>query len=128
MAKYVHPDIFDKGLEEVVNNCDAMMLIDSYTPGDSYAIIESRSVCDVIMAGGDFTLQTFGTDEREIEVAAKSGTAKADSPLTPDLHVALMDGVNSRVLVVANETSDQPVSIGNPVDFPAWIVRGKQPV
>ena len=128
MSKYVHPDVLDKGLEEIVNNCDLMVLIDSYTPGDSYAVVESRSVCDVVMVGGDFTLQTFETDEREVEVAAKSGTAKATSPLTPDLHIALMDSIGSRVLCVANETSDQPVSISNPVDFPSWIVRAKQPV
>jgi hypothetical protein len=80
------------------------------------------------MAPADFPLSNYGTNERQIIIAAKSGTANAPSGLTPDLHIAILDTANDKVLAVANETSDQPIQNGNPITFPAWSIRGRQPL
>ena len=128
MAKWVHPDVLDSGLNEIINNANQMSLVTSFSPGDSYAIVTSRSVCDVAMAPTDFTLGNFGTNERQITVAAKAGTASGTSPVTPDLVIALLDTGTTRVLAVADEQSNQPITTGNPINFPVWNVRGRQPV
>lgn len=127
-GKFVHKDVFDRGLEEVKNNANQMSLITSFAPGDAYALVASRSVCDIAMTAADLIINNYGTTERKIDVAAKQGTASAASPVSSDLHIALLDTVGQRVMAVADETSDQPVTSGNPVAFPAWELRGRQPV
>jgi hypothetical protein len=128
MPKWVHTDVLDNGLNEVLNNTNQMSLVTGFAPGDAYAVVVARSVCDVAMTGGDFTLQNFGTNERELEVATKTATATAASPATPDLHIVLLDTAGQRVLAVCDETSDQAIASGNPITFPQWSLRGRQPV
>ena len=94
MAKYLHPNVLDNGLQYIINaaggNLD-MLLITSYTQGDSYAVVDSRKVCTINMVGGDLTLGNQGTLGRKLDVAEKSGTATG-SASSPDLHIALVDG------------------------------------
>ena len=125
MAKYVNPNVLNNGLTHITSNANQMVLIPNYA--DNYSTINSSKLCTITMVPGDFTLRAYQTDEREIEVATKSTTADVGAP-SPDLHVALLNSSQSEVLTVANETSNQPISQGNEVVFPAWIIRAKQPV
>jgi hypothetical protein len=59
--------------------------------------------------------------------ATKSATASANSGATPNLHIAFVDTVNSKVLWVTDETSDQVVTSGNTVNFPALTYTSGQP-
>jgi hypothetical protein len=128
MAKFIHQDVMDRGLTEIVNNANQMSLITGYAVGDAYAVAIAKSVCNVAMGPADMVTGPFGTNERKIDVAAKTGTASSSSPVTPDLHIALVDTAGSRILAVADETSDQPVTNGNPINFPSWEIRARQPV
>lgn len=128
MPRFVHTDVLDNGLNVIKNSGNRMVLITSYAQGESYATVNAKAVASVAMVAADFTLGALGTYERQITVAAKSVNATVDSPATPDLHVAILDTAGSRVLAVANESSDQSVKAGNPVDFPAWTIRARQPV
>lgn len=128
MPKYVHPDALDRGLVEIRDNADQMLVITSYAQGDAYAVVNSRSVCSIPMVPADMALGARGTLDRQITVAAKTGTATAASPPAPDLHLALVDSTGGRVLAVGNETSDQQIVNGNPIQTPQWFVIASQPV
>lgn len=127
MPKWVDTEVMNKGLEHLQANCNQMMLIETYAQGDSYAVVTGNDLGNVAMAVGDFTLGDQGVYGRQIAVASKSTTASRTSALTPDLHIALLDTVNSRVLAVTNEQSDQPITISNPLNIPAWNINCNQP-
>ncbi|MCP5197298.1 MAG: hypothetical protein H6974_11005 [Gammaproteobacteria bacterium] len=132
MATWWHADVVDNGIAYIKNNCDAIALIDAYSAGDSYATVVGNSVCSVVVDSSDFTLADNSSfaGSRKISVGAQSGTASADSVATPALHFAYLDTGNSKVLAVSDETSDQVITNGNPVSFPALdpLFTTKQPV
>lgn len=127
MPKFVSTTVMDSGLSQISTTTNNMHLITAYTQGDSYAVVVGNSVCTVAMTGTDFTLQAQGTYGRQIAVAAKAGTASGSSAATPDLHIALVDSSGAVVLAVSDELSDQPITSGNPINFPAWNVNANQP-
>ena len=130
MPKYLHPNVLDNGLQYIIDaaagNVD-MLLITAYSQGDSYAVVDSNKVCTMNMVGGDFTLGNQGTLGRKVDVAEKSGTATG-SAASPDLHVAIVDVTNSRVLAVTDESSDQNITNGNPITVPTFAINMNQPV
>lgn len=129
MAKWYHPDVLDKGLVEIAAKGNSIRLLKTYAAGDSYAVVNgTNTICSAAMTGTDFTLQNQGVNGREQAVGAKTGTASAGSGATPDLHVAIVDTVNSIVLVVTDETSDREVLNGDPINFPAFKIQNNQPV
>lgn len=126
MAKWAHSDVLDGGLNAIRNNATRMILIKAYTAGDSYAAVAANAVCTITMASGDYTLSGSANNPRVCTTGAKSGTASANSGATPDLHIAFTDNV-SKVLWVTDETSDQVVTSGNTVNFPALTYTSNQP-
>ncbi len=128
MPKYYNPNVLDSGLSHIKTNADEMRLLKAYTAGDSHATVLTNSIATIAVVTGDFTLGNQGTLGRQLAVAAKSGTANADSGATPDLHIAIVDSVGTEVLAVTDETSDQVVTNGNPVDVPTFNLKQNQPV
>jgi hypothetical protein len=126
MTKWAHSDVLDGGLNAIRNNATRMILIKAYTAGDSYATVVANAVCTVTMASGDYTLSGSANNPRVCTTGAKSSTASANSGATPDLHIAFTDNV-SKVLWVTDETSDQVVTSGNTVNFPALTFTSNQP-
>ena len=126
MAKYVHSDVLDGGLNAIRNGAAKMLLIKSYAAVDSYATVTAAAICEVTMAPGDFALTGADGAARVLSVSAKSGAAFANSGATPNLHIAFTDGV-SKVLLVTDETSDQVVTSGNTVNFPTLTYTSGQP-
>jgi hypothetical protein len=126
MAKYAHIDVLDGGLNAIKNNATRMLLIKAYTAGDSYATVAGNKIAEVTMAPGDFTISGADAAARVLTVAARSGTASANSGATPDLHIAFTDNV-SKVLFVTKETSNQVVTSGNTVNFPSLTYTSAQP-
>lgn len=126
MAKWVHADVLDGGLNAIKNNAIRMLLLKAYTVGDNYATVTANAICTVTLASGDFTLSGAANNPRVCTVGAKSGTASASSGPAPDLHIAFTDNVG-KVLWVTDETSDQAVTSGNTVNFPALTYTSNQP-
>lgn len=126
MAKYAHADVLDNGLNQIKNNAIRMLLLKAYTAADSYATVTGNSICSVTMTGTDYTLSGSDNAPRVLTVAAKTGTASANSGATPNLHIAFTDNV-SKVLWVTDETSDQVVTSGNTINFPSLTYTSSQP-
>lgn len=128
MAKFFNSRVLDYGLTEVTTNGNRLVLLKTYTFGDSYATVNTtNNIGFVAVSGADMTLESNG-NARRIVVAAKTITGATDSGAAPDLHVAIVDTVNSRVLVVTDETSDQQIFNGNDVNVPTWNITMNQPV
>lgn len=128
MAKYAHPDVLDQGPNFIKTNCNRMALISTYTFGASYATVNGNILADVAMTSTDFTLADSGNDRTLTTAAGKSDTAANSSGGSATNHVAFLDTVNSKVLWVTEETTGQPITAGNPVNFPSLVYASKQPV
>jgi hypothetical protein len=127
MAKYAHADVLDNGIAYIKANCNKMILINGFS--SSYATVNgANKVAEVAMATGDFTLAGADGAARVMTVAAKSNvTSSASATGTPDLHVAFVDTVTSKVLYVTDETTNQPVTAPNPINFPSLTYTCGQP-
>jgi hypothetical protein len=126
VAKYVHSDVLDGGLNAIRNGAIRMLLLKTYMPADSYATVTANTICEVTMASSDYALTGADGAARILSVSAKSGTAFASSGATPDLHIAFTDSV-SKVLLVTDETSDQVITSGNTINFPSLTYTSSQP-
>jgi hypothetical protein len=126
MAKYAHADVLDGGLNAIKNNATRMLLLKNYTMADSYATVAGNAICTVAMVSGDYTLSGADGASRILTIAAKSGTASANSGISPNLHIAFTDNVG-KVLLVTDETTDQVVTSGNTINFPSLTYTSGQP-
>lgn len=139
--KYFHPDLMDKGLQELKTVAQAGNLRLVLLSQGSSVVSECRTLYDggagkyrlsneVTVNNADITLQNRTGGGREAAIIAKSGTAAATIGGTPDLHVALLDVTagQERVLFVTDETSNQPITSGNPINFPAFAPGFSNPV
>ncbi len=126
MAKYVHSDVLDGGLNAIKNNATRMLLLKAYSVADSYATVTANAICSVPMTSGDYTLSGSDGAARGLTISARSGTAAADSGTAPNLHIAFTDNV-SKVLLVTDETSNQAITNGNTVNFPSLTYTSSQP-
>ena len=128
MAKWVHSDVLDNGISAIKANANKQVLLKAYTPGDSYSTVNGTSkLAEVAMASGDYTLGSGSGSSRTLTTAAgKSATASASSGASPDLHIAFVDTVNSKVLWVT-ATSNATVTVGDTVNFPVLAYTADQP-
>lgn len=126
MAKFVHSDVLDNGLNGIKTVATKMMLIKAYTAGDSYATVISNLLAEATMASGDYTLSSSGNNRVLTTASGKSATASAGSGAAPDLHIAFTDGA-AKVLWVTDETTDQVITSGNTVNFPQLTYTSNQP-
>lgn len=125
MAKWVASSVLDNGINQIKNNATRMCLIKAYAAADSYATVAGNIVAESAMTGTDYTLSSVSSDRRAT-TATKSATASANSGAAPNLHIAFID-VSNNVLWVTDETSDQVVTSGNTVNFPALTYTSAQP-
>lgn len=129
MAKWVHADVLDFGIDRIKTDANAQWLIKAYTAGDNYATVSGNMCAEASMASGDYTIASSGSNRTLTTASGKTdSSANASSGATPDLHIAFVDTVNSKVLWVTDETSDQVITAGNPVNFPnALVYTSNQP-
>lgn len=128
MAKYNHPEVLDNGLALIRTNTQRIALIGNYAAGDTYATVTGAIIAAAATTAADFTLADQGTLGRKVTSTAKAPVASATSLVTDNLHFALLDDTNSRVLAVTDETSNQIVTTGNTVNIPALVFNFNQPV
>lgn len=126
MAKWVHADVLDGGLNAIKTGASKMLLISAYAAADSYATVTGNKLAEVAMVSGDYTLSSSGSNRVLTTAAGKSAAASASTGGTPDLHIAFTDGA-SKVLWVTDETSDQAITSGNTVNFPQMTYTSNQP-
>lgn len=127
MAKWVNADVLDNGLNAIKNNCDKMALISTYTAGDSYATVNGNILAEVTMASGDFTLGSSGSNRTLTTASGKQDASANANGGGASMHIAFVDTVNSKVLWVTEETSDQTITATNPVNFPSLVYTANQP-
>ena len=126
MAKWVRSGVLDSGLNDIKNNATKMYLLAAYTAGDSYAtVIANKLNAGVTMAPADFVLSSSGNNRVLTSAAGKTDNATTTSA-TPNLHIAFTDG-SANVIWVTDETSDQPITSGNPITFPSLTYTANQP-
>jgi len=127
MAKWVRSGVLDNGLNDIKTVATKMLLLSTYTAGDTYAVVfANRLNAGVTMVAADFTLAAVGNNRTLTTAAGKADTATATAA-TPNLHIAFTDGVGV-VIWVTDETSDQPITSGNTINFPALVYTSQQPV
>ena len=127
MAKWVRSGVLDNGLNDIKTVATKMLLLSAYTAGDTYAVVNANKLnAGVTMAAADFTLAASGNNRTLTTAAGKADTATATAA-APNLHIAFTDGVGL-VIWVTDETSDQPITLGNTINFPALVYTSHQPV
>jgi len=126
MAKWVSSNVLDSGLNYIKTTATSMLLIKAYTAADSYATVISNSVGAAAMVNGDFTLSSSSSNRVLTTASGKTTTASAGSGATPNLHIAFTDG-SANVIWVTDETSDQVITSGNTINFPALTYTSNQP-
>lgn len=125
MAKWSSAAFLDGGLDYLKATATKLLLIKAYSAGDSYATVTGNIVASADVATGDFTKSSSGSN-RLVTTATKSATASAGSGASPNLHFAFTDG-SANVIWVTDETSDQVITSGNTVNFPALTYTTNQP-
>lgn len=124
MAKWVNSAVLDDGLNAIKTNATQMRLISAYAEGDSWATVNTNTLAQATMASGDYTLASSSSNRTLTTASGKSATASA-SAASPDLHIAFTNG--STVYWVTDESTNQAITIGNTVNFPAIVYTSFQP-
>ena len=127
MANLLNTIVYDKGLEHFKNNCDKIMLLNGAGDINNYATTVALGCADVTVTASHFTLAANGT-ARKLTRPLIEGTATATVDASADKKVAYLDTANSVVLSIADETTDQAITSGNPIDFSAGEIGFTAPV
>ena len=127
MAKWASAAFLDGGIDYLKATATKLQLVKAYAAGDSYATVQGNKLAEVTMASADFAKSSSGTN-RVLTSAAKpaGGNATASSVAGNDLHLVFTDGA-AAVIYATDETTDQVITSGNPVDFPALSYTSNQP-
>jgi hypothetical protein len=119
MPRYAHADVLDNGPKYIKDNCNKVILLSAYTA--TYATANgANKVAEAALVTGDFAIAGADGAARVLTatISGKSGgnalQAVADGT---GMHLAFVDTVNSKVLLVTEENTDQPITNGNPVQF-----------
>jgi len=128
MTKWVNSKVQDDGLNYLKTNCNKIALISAYSANDSYATVTGNLLAEATMASGDFTLAGSAGAARTCTTAAGKQDAAANAGGGgATMHIAFLNTNGSEVLWVTDETSDQTITIGNPITFPSLIYTCNQP-
>lgn len=126
---YASPEFLDGGFTAFKANVNKMILLKSYATSDDFTAVNvTNNLAQVAVTAADFTVAGANAAPRVMTSAVKNDVdVTASATGTPDLHVAFVDTVNSKVYWVTDETSNQPITAGNKVNFPALTCTNQQP-
>lgn len=128
MTKWVNTKVHDDGLNYIKTNCNKVALISAYSANDSYATVTGNLLAEATMASGDFTLAGASGAARTLTTAAGKQDAAANAGGGgATMHIAFLNTTGAEVLWVTDETSDQTITIGNPITFPSLVYTSNQP-
>lgn len=119
MSRFAHSDLLDNGPNYLINHCDKVVLTSQYDT--TYTGCNSTyKVAQANIVSGDFSLAGVAGAARTLtaSIAGKSGgnVLLSVNPGT-GMHIAFLDTVAGKVLLVTEESSDQAATSGNPVTF-----------
>ena len=127
MAKWVNSKVLDFGIDYIKQHCNKVVLVASYTAGDSYATVNGAAIADVTgLTSADFTIASSGNN-RTLTAAAKTDTAANSSAGGAGNHIAYLDTTLSEVLWVVNDTNATVAVSGSPLNFAATVYTAAQP-
>lgn len=119
MSRFAHADVLDNGPAYIKANCNKVVLISQYD--NTYAGCSATyKVAEAALVTGDFALSGAAGSARTL-TATLTGKSGGNALMAvsngTNMHVAFLDTVNSKVLYVTEESSDQAITSGNPVQF-----------
>lgn len=125
MPNFVHPDIFDEGLDSIAARVSRAILIDVYST--TYAdVVGSLKVAEANRSSGNITVGAGGPANSRRVTCALSGVAGGNAaksvPDGTNMHVALVDDTADVVLLCCEESTNQAILSGNAVTFTADMV------
>ena len=119
MPRFAHTDVLDNGPQYIKTNCNKVVLVSQYDTtytgcNATYKVAEATLVTgDFAIAGAAGAARTF--------TATLTGKAGGNALLAvadgTNMHLAFLDTVTSKVLYVTEESSNQPITLGNPITF-----------
>lgn len=119
MTTFAHADVLDNGPAYIKTNCNKVILLDAYT-SDYTTANTTAKVAEAALVTGDFAIAGAAGAARTL-TATLTGKAGGNALLGvnpgTNMHVAFVDTVALKVLYVVPETSDQVITVGNPVTF-----------
>ena len=127
MPFYTHPNALDYGLVYIQDNTNQIALISDYAPADSYATVYGRRLASYVASSGSFAIGNDGL-HRRIGTDDVLATAFGSTPPEYLLHVACLDTVSERVLLVVECLTNKPVISSQTITIPALIYTARQPV
>ena len=122
MGKSVNDLVLDAALEYVLNNGNEMTVCEG-EPTTYAEAHTTKKLADVAMASGDYAIAN-GASGRKITMAEKADVA-VDATGDAD-HVAIVDTVGE-VLLYVTTCTQQTLTSGNTVTFPAWTIQISDP-
>lgn len=122
MAKFASDFVLDGSLQLVAQ---ATRMVALAGQPASYVAADAGALAEAALTGSDFTLADGAVSGRRVVVAAKLGLPVLAAG-TAD-HVALLDGVNSRLLYVTTCPA-QVLPVGGTVNIASWDVEIGDPV
>lgn len=119
MPRYAHQDFLDNGIAYLKDNCNQVILTDTYAT--AYATVNGAAkVAECTLVTGDFSISGAAGAARVLTatLSGKSaGNALKSVADGTNMHLAFVDAANSKVLYVTEESTDQPITSGNPVQL-----------
>lgn len=119
----------DQLLESIRTGVNEIRLLETYTQGDDWSTVNGNTISTVAVTTGNFdTPQDAGTLARRLTFTGASDPSSANgSTGSPNLHIALVDSGSTKTVAVTNETSNQPITQGNPITYPSFFLQVSQP-
>lgn len=119
MTRYAHADVLDNGPQYIKTNCNKVVLTSQYDAtytgcNSTYKVAEATlTTTDFALAGANGAARVLTAT-----LTGKSG-GNALATVNPgtNMHIAFLDTTNSKVLMVTEESSDQAITLGNPIQF-----------
>ena len=122
MAKFASNFVLDGSLQVV---SQATRLVALAGQPASYALANAGALAEAALTGADFSISDGSVSGRKVAVAAKLGLPVLAAG-TAD-HVALLDGVNERLLYVTTCPA-QVLPAGGTVNIAGWDVEIGDPL
>ena len=119
MSRYAHPDVLDNGPAYIKANCNKVILLTAYTSAFATAN-GANKIAEAALVTGDFALSGADGAARTLTATLTGKSAGNALQALADgtgMHLAFVDTVTSKVLLVTDESSDQPITSGNPVQL-----------
>ena len=119
MSRFAHADVLDNGPAYIKANCNKVALTSQYDTTFT-GCNATYKVAEATLVTGDFTLSGAAGAARTL-TATLTGKSGGNALMAvangANMHIAFLDTVNSKVLYVTEESSDQAITSGNPVQF-----------